>query len=443
MRVTMSYTKIDQCHISDLVKHLRQLGYNKEEYPSKKTCIEELRKRGIYQIEVHSTRIQKKTQRSHVLASKTPMVSRVTTHPLENNPMFDRQFEFENEPPTQSARSTTIIESVSEKRANNEMSYDGAYQYLAVTNELIVNNKLYVNGNDVNQIVANVNDSVDELNTLVTNVNSLVADLNDKTNEIINMNLPMYNVAKTITIDNFKDLLLNTDVNDDIFFDIVNWDFSGKLLDTTAHLNISFLANVVPSDTLRVRECTIVLPDYIQPDPDPFNTHVYDGTNTTPPFAYYPVSKNFVNRTPNGEPTLAISSLLSKVAYVDSLSNKIVCKFETNSDSNQIYFSLQTSYFIKPPPVESLIEFADVLGPLRYSTMYSKKIQSERDTKSYVWTIFDEQVDLFINYNVDVSANEWLSKFTLDLPFASSTTHRVDKVGSAIGFVNTNDKGES
>lgn len=441
----MSYTKIEQCHISDLVKHLRQVGYNQEEYPSKKTCIEELRKRGIYQIEIQSTRVQKKTQRSHLLASK-----KISSHEFQNsknefqnsknddrtmqsNPMFDRQFEV-------NSRSTTVFESTPDKRVNDNMAYDAAYQYLAVTNELIVNNKLYVDGNDVNQIVSNVNSSVDELNTMVANVNSMVADLNDKTNEIINMNLPMYNVAKTITIDNFQDLLLSANVNDDIFIDIVQWDFSGKLLDTTAHLSISFLANVVPSDSLRVRECTIVLPEYIRPDPDPFNIH---DENTIPPFAYYPISKNFVNRQSNGEPTLAISSLLSKVAYVDSLSNKIVCKFETNANSNQIYFSLQTSYFIKPPPVESLIDLADVLGPLRYSTMYSKKIHSERETKSYVWTVFDEQVDLFINYNINVSADERLSNFTLDLPFSSSTTHRVDKVGSAIGFINTNDQGES
>ena len=54
----MTYTRVELCHISDLVQHLRTLGYTDEDYPSKKTCIEELKRRGVFQIDVQPVRAQ-------------------------------------------------------------------------------------------------------------------------------------------------------------------------------------------------------------------------------------------------------------------------------------------------------------------------------------------------------------------------------------------------
>jgi hypothetical protein len=94
-----------------------------------------------------------------------------------------------------------------------------------------------------------------------------------------------------------------------------------------------------------------------------------------------------------------------------------------------------------------IVNFKSIIsGPVRYSTLYStieytdNLISQNRTT--YVWTTFDEQIDLCINYKQKSNKNiaDDLKTKGLLLPFRCSNTPNIDKIGTSyIQYSSTSD----
>ena len=412
--VYMAYSKIENCHISDLVNYLRDNGYTKE-YPSKKTCIEELRRRGVYQIDVKSTRIIKNKPQSSRKLSNHSTINNISQTTRTYNPVFERECVVDDE---------VIIRNTNHNPVSSNPIYDASYVHLGVSQNLYVENELYVRGENVNTVVDNINNTYSRLDSMLTDINNRIQELDDKTSFIANMNLPSYNIAKNISYDNINIRLLQD--NKDIFSDVSNINFNGKILDTTAHVHMSFKAIVkknIPEDILRI---TIRLPANSIPDDNMV-------------FKYYPVVYNLVNIKSDGTLDFFYGGQKSRVAYVDTYENNIIFRVDNQSRSlDNVSISIQTSYFVKPIVATSGRMVADVLGPIRHSTLYYKQYLYDFENKTtYAWTVFDEQVDLFINYrytsNIDDPINEnKLKTIGFELPFKSSEIPYIDKIGHSI-----------
>jgi len=467
----MTYTRVELCHISDLVQHLRTIGYTDEDYPSKKTCIEELKRRGVFQIDVQPARAQlaRKQQNASTARSLLPK-TKPMTQPREEeyvNPVFNRQLVFDQSS-TQIMQSTDTTTTSTNAYSERAHTYDASYQYLTVTNELHIRNKLVLNDKDVNQLVTNVNDSYSSLQTMLTELNARIRELDDKTSDLASMRLPMYNVSKTISYEDIKEKLSAATYGNVAIFDDIDYvNFDGKLLDTTAYMHISFegslkkRTNNLDLDSDKIVELRIPIPTNISPDPNPTRL-VDESTNALiDVFIHYPVLHNIVNITQqkkNGEQTFTImlDGNQSRASYIDTLKNEIVLQFKYTTaleESPSIFVSLQMSYFVKVPTVDSggSVNFkAAINGPVRYSTLYStiqtttNTFESERVT--YVWTVFDEQIDLFINL-MKISQTELKSLLETDgllLPFRSASEPNIDKIGNSyITYIDQDDSTES
>ena len=465
----MTYTRVELCHISDLVQHLRTLGYTDEDYPSKKTCIEELKRRGVFQIDVQPARAQlaRKQQNASTARSLLPK-TKPMTQPREEeyvNPVFNRQLVFD-QPSTQTMQSTDTTTTSTNAYSERAHTYDASYQYLTVTNELHIRNKLVLDDKDVNQLVTNVNDSYSSLQTMLTELNARIRELDDKTSDLASMRLPMYNVSKTISYEDIKEKLSAATYGNVAIFDTIKYvNFDGKLLDTTAYMHISFEGslkkrpNNLGLDSDKIVELRIPIPTNVSPDPNP--TRLVDESTKAliDVFIHYPVLHNTVNITQqkdDGEQTLATifdgNQSRSRASYIDTLKNEIVLQFTYTSALEEfpsIFVSLQMSYFVKVPTVDSggSVNFkAEINGPVRYSTLYST-IQTTTDTFeseriTYVWTVFDEQIDLFINL-MKVSQTELKSILETDgllLPFRSASEPNIDKIGNSyITYIDKDD----
>lgn len=460
----MTYTRVELCHISDLVQHLRTLGYTDEDYPSKKTCIEELKRRGVFQIDVQPVRAQlaRKQQNASTARSLLPK-TKPMTQPREEeyvNPVFNRQLVF-GPSSTQIIQSTdTTSTNANQTYSERAHTYDASYQYLTVTNELHVRNKLVLDNTDVNQMVTNVNQSYSALQTMVNELNARIRELDDKTSDLASMRLPMYNVSKTISYEEVKNKLSEAAYGNVKIFDNIDYvNFDGKLLDTTAYMHISFEASLKQRQTNldlesdRIVELRIPIPTNIRPDPNP--TRLVDTNNALiDVFIHYPVLHNIVNirEGDGGGKTFytIVSQIGARASYIDTLNDEIVLQFKYTDALDQdphIFVSLQMSYFVKVPTVNSggSINFkAEINGPVRYSTLYStietqntNTFESERIT--YVWTVFDEQIDLFINLR-KVSQTELKRLIETDgvlLPFRSASEPNIDKIGNS--YITYND----
>jgi hypothetical protein len=443
----MSYQLLDACHISDLVQHLRNIGYKTEEYPSKKTCIKELRSMGVFQIptKVTTTKIKNHKRSINPITISNREVSSLTPNQINDNEsgfytVHDNPLLQQNIP-SQSKSVNPIVIPITNALLNTTKngSYthsDGAYKNIAVTQKLVVDETLVVGGLNVTESITNINNSYSNIKQNVKNIDNRIRELDDKTSEIVNMNLPMYNIAKTITIENLKDLISVEKNESDINTTITNLKYNGKLLDTTVHLNISFYINfekkINNNKTMDVRRIEISLPEYITPD----DTH----------FKYYPVIKNIVNKKiGDNEPTLNIFKLYDKYAYIDAIQKKLICRFAINPQQTQISMlcSFSMCYFMKPHNMQSMY----IIRPVRYTSMYMNQIEETIDNKisttTSMWTVFDEQVDLIINYTSEYtvvnSINNLHPNFKIKLPFQSSNTPEIDKIGSSIVFYNKND----
>lgn len=472
----MTYTRVELCHISDLVRHLRTLGYTDEDYPSKKTCIEELKRRGVFQIDVQPVRAQlarkqQNTSTARSLLPKTkPMTQpRDTEDSLYVNPVFNRQLVVDQSSSQiiQSTDTATASTNANQTYSERAHTYDASYQYLTVTNELHVRNKLVLDDKDVNQLVTNVNDSYSSLQTMLNGLNARIRELDDKTSDLASMRLPMYNVSKTISYQEVKNKLSDATYGNVKIFDNIDYvNFDGKLLDTTAYMHISFEGSLKKrTDNLglgsdKIVELRIPIPTNISPDPNP--TRLVDTNNALiDVFLHYPVLHNIVNiqEGDDGDKNLSIrlSGSGSRASYIDTTANEIVLQFTYTTDLEQspiIFVSLQMSYFVKVPTVNSggSINFkAEINGPVRYSTLYStietqntNTFESERIT--YVWTVFDEQIDLFINLR-KVSQTELKSLIETDgllLPFRSASEPNIDKIGNSyITYIDQSDSYQS
>ena len=461
----MTYTRVELCHISDLVQHLRTLGYVDEDYPSKKTCIDELKRRGVFQIDVQPARarLARKHQNasmSRSLLSKTkPMIQ-----PREEeyvNPVFNRHLVFDQSS-TQIMQSTdTTSFNANQTYSERAHTYDASYQYLTVTNELHVRNKLVLDNTDVNQMVTNVNQSYSALQTTLNDLNARIRELDDKTSDLASMRLPMYNVSKTISYENIEGELLSAKHGNVAIFDTVKYvNFDGKLLDTTAYIHISFEGNLTKrphnlglgSD--QIVELRIPIPTNIRPDPNPTRL-ADDSTNALiDVFIHYPVLHNIVNILQQNDGEQILTTIFngdrSRASYIDTTANEIVLQFTYNSkleDYPSIFVSLQMSYFVKVPTVNSggsINLKAEINGPVRYSTLYSTiETQNtnmfEYDRRTYVWTVFDEHIDLFINLR-KISQTELKRLIETDgllLPFRSASEPNIDKIGNS--YITYND----
>ena len=458
----MTYTRVELCHISDLVQHLRMLGYTDEDYPSKKTCLEELKRRGVFQIDVQPTRAQlaRKQQNASTARSLLPK-TKPMIQPREEeyvNPVFNRQLVFDQSS-TQIMQSTDTTTTSTNAYLERAHTYDASYQYLTVTNELHIRNKLVLNDKDVNQLVTNVNDSYSSIQTMLNELNARIRELDDKTSDLASMRLPMYNVSKTISYEDIQEKLSAATYGNVAIFDTIKYvNFDGKLLDTTAYMHMSFEGSLKKRSnsvnggggvaTTEIVELRIPIPTNVSPDPNPTRL-VDESTNALfDVFIHYPVLHNIVNITQqedNGEQTLVkiVDGNQSRASYIDTLKNEIVLQFTYTPALEQfpsIFVSLQMSYFVKVPTVDSggSINFkAAINGPVRYSTLYStiqtntNTFESERIT--YVWTVFDEQIDLFINL-MKISQTELKSLLETDgllLPFRSASEPNIDKIGNS------------
>ena len=288
----MVYTRIELCHISDLVKHLKSTGYTKEEYPSKKTCITELKTRGVFQIDIQSTRGKQQTPRTREMNySKRHMVQPQPVGDVFKNPVFERQLTFNQPTPTPASTNDTITPNpVVVQKA---YSYDASYKYLDVTGQLNVNNKLIVAGNDVNALISTIDQSYSGLQDMLDAISDEIKNLDDKTSDLSNMQLPMYNVAKTISYD---ELQTNIETkNKERFSVVANVEFDGKLIDSTAYIQISFNARIdgFVNESLNCT-CKIPLQTNLIPDKNPvlnFNSN----NELVDVFRFYPVSHNIVS----------------------------------------------------------------------------------------------------------------------------------------------------
>jgi hypothetical protein len=290
---------------------------------------------------------------------------------------------------------------------------------------------------------------------MLNGLNARIRELDDKTSDLASMRLPMYNVSKTISYEDIKEKLSDaTYGNVPIFHHIDYVNFDGKLLDTTAYVHISFEGSLkqrpnnlgLGSD--KIVELRIPIPTNISPDPNP--TRFVDTNNALiDVFLHYPVLHNIVNiQEGDGEDKnffTLISGSGSRASYIDTTANEIVLQFTYKTNLEQwpsIFVSLQTSYFVKVPTVDTggsnSIKFkAEINGPVRYSTLYST-IQTNTNTFgseqiTYVWTVFDEQIDLFINLR-KVSQTELKSLLETDgllLPFRSASEPNIDKIGNS------------
>lgn len=457
----MTYTRVELCHISDLVHHLRTLGYKDEDYPSKKTCIEELKRRGVFQIDVqpvraHLARKQQNASTARSLLSNPMTQPREADDSLYVNPVFNRQLVFDQSSTQIIQQSETTTPNSNKTYSERAHTYDASYQYLTVTNELHIRNKLVLDDKDVTQLVTDVNDSYSSLQKMLNELNARIRELDDKTSDLASMRLPMYNVSKTISYEDIKDNLSNATYGNVAIFDTIEYvNFDGKLLDTTAYVHISFegslkkrpdISDISGVNSSKLVELRIPIPINISPDPNP--TRLVDETNALiDVFLHYPVLHNIVNiqQRNNGEQNLTtiLSGNQSRASYIDTTANEIVLQFSYTSALKQypsIFVSLQMSYFVKVPTVDSggSVNFkAEINGPVRYSTLYST-IQTntftfEYDRTTYVWTVFDEQIDLFINLR-KVSQTELKSILETDgllLPFRSANEPTIDKIGNS------------
>ena len=413
----MTYSKIENCHISDLVNYLSGIGFTKEQYPSKKTCIEELRKRGIYQIDVKPKRIINPNSQTPRKLSKNVVINNLSeTSRSLISPVFE-------------ADRCTVSESVvspipSHSHSNPHPIYDASYVHLGVSQNMYVEKALYLRGENINTTVDNINNTYTQLEMMLTDINDKIQELDDKTSFIANMNLPSFNIAKNISYDDIYTRIYSDNRN--IFSDISNVSFSGKLLDTTSYIHVSFKAVVKQNIQQDLLTVVIRLPSNSMPD----NTMIFD---------YYPVVYNIVNIKSDGTLDFFYSGQKSRVAYVDTQEKSIILRVDNQSNTlDNISISIQTSYFTKPVIATSGRMIADVIGPIRHSTLYSKQDVYEFENKTtYVWTVFDEQVDLFIHYryvsNIDDNINEnTMKNIGLELPFKASQLPYIDKIGHSI-----------
>lgn len=395
------YEHIEKCHISTLVKYLHTIGF-KEEYPSKKMCISELKRRGIHQIESNQRETKRANVRKEPKQSPAAVAVAVTTAGRSTDRATTNSREIHDSFATEN--STTFSNPIFNKTLSAYVQNDACFSYL-LTNVLKVENKLVVGDVDITNVISIIKSKYDSLQTdlatLLTYSNKIEAELTD----VCNMNLPTYNTIKQIKYD---------DIQHDI-----------QELNTSTISNTGYFCNILDTTVMFQVECNVVFDtvgfyNILIPLPKGYNT----GVSYIPK---YPC-KSTLRYTINSK-----IGFVETTAYIDETNHAHVSFFIIDIlVTVPLFLSINLKYL---SDIEySLQDKIYKLNPARLSDLYTYSKHSDGPTEpsiKYCWTDVDSQIDLFAHLSYD-TFNKQSNFIYITLPVKARRNRPVDYVGTGV-----------